>query len=111
MFPWVGDKTMNTLELLLGVRQIAVTNEGVSLNVRCSEADLRHAARELLRAGLPAPELLAERVSNKLVGKYDAFLSEELLNEDYASARLDVDAARLVLRQWADGSSNEMSAT
>ena len=94
---------MDTLELLLGIRQIAVTNEGVSLNVRCSEADLRHAAQELIRAGLPAPEDLAVRVSNKLVGKYDEFLSEELLNENYASARLNVDAAEAVLRQWADG--------
>jgi ATP-dependent Lhr-like helicase len=109
VFPWVGDKTMNTLELLLGVRQISITNEGVSLNARCSEADLRHAARELLAAGLPAPEILAERVSNKLIGKYDAFLSEDLLNEDYASARLDVDAARAVLQQWADGASNDRS--
>ena len=111
VFPWVGDKTMNTLDLLLGISQIEVTNEGVSLNVRCSEAELRHAARELIRAGLPAPKALAGRVPHRLVGKYDAFLSEELLNENYASAQLDVDAAQAVLRQWANGSSHDRSAT
>ena len=104
VFPWVGDKTMNTLELLLATRGITITNEGMSLNSKCSEAELLLAVQDLLQAGLPTPNALAAVVANKFIGKYDEFLSEELLNENFASARLDVDGARGALQKLARGS-------
>ena len=103
LFPWVGDKTMNTLELLLGAQGLAVSNDGVSLNIRATEMQTRRASADLLRKGLPPAHTLAHAVENKAIGKYDEFLPEDLLAQSYASARLDTDSARDTLLALVDG--------
>ncbi len=96
-FPWVGDKAMNTLELLLGAQGVVVSNDGVSLNIRATEVQIRRASDDLLRKGLPSAHTLAQAVENKFIGKYDEFLPEDLLAQSYASARLDIESAREAL--------------
>lgn len=90
---------LSTLSLVLESSGVDVVNEGVALQANCSERALRQNLHELLRAGLIPAEQLADRVSNKLVGKYDHYLPIELQNLNFASSALDVEGARSVLER------------
>ena len=98
-FPWCGTRGMCTLELAFISYGLSVSNEGVSLSVGCTEKELLEVARSLLSDGLPPAPELAARVGNKLLGKYDHYLPDELLDLNYASEIFDVPAAEGALRR------------
>jgi ATP-dependent Lhr-like helicase len=94
LFPWVGDRTLDTLALMLRREQFAeASRDGVAVVIpRATPADLRDA---LGRMGVHPPSAieLASEVRNKHVEKHHDVLCESLLNMDYASSRIDVGAA------------------
>ncbi len=94
LFPWVGDRALNTLGLILrshGIRSFAY---GPGLQLPQTPIDsIFGLVDKLIAQGPPKPEELAASVLNKRTEKHHRFLSEELLNADYASSQLDVDRA------------------
>ena len=91
IFPWRGDRIMNTLAVMLGTKGITVSQDGVALTcARTSPGRLLEAVRELEAAGMPAATALARGVRIKEKDKHDPWLGAELLTEAYAARDLDV---------------------
>jgi ATP-dependent helicase Lhr and Lhr-like helicase len=94
LFPWRGDRVMDTLVVWLSGLGHRVAAEGPALLFSDTPpADLR---RELTRiAAEPPPDArtLAATISNKQTEKFHPYLDEELLIADAASSRLDVNGA------------------
>ena len=94
LFPWAGDRIMNTLALQLRARQVAVAIEGLALLARdTTPLDLHAHLTALAAAGPPDARMLAASVENKRTEKHHVFLSDELLDADYASSQLDSEGA------------------
>ena len=94
LFPWAGDRIMNTLALQLRARQVAVAIEGLALLARdTTPLDLHTHLTALAEAGPPDTGTLAASVENKHTEKHHVFLSDGLLNADYASSQLDSEGA------------------
>ncbi len=94
LFPWAGDRVMHTLALQLRARRVAVSIEGVALLVRdTTPVDLHEHVKALADAGRPDTGMLAASVENKHTEKHHVFLSEGLLDADYASSQLDSEGA------------------
>ena len=90
LFPWAGDRIMNTLALQLRARRLAVAIEGMALLVRdTTPVELQYHIQALADAGPPDTGTLATSVENKRTEKHHVFLSEDLLDADYASSQLD----------------------
>ena len=110
-FPWCGDRVLSTLGLLLESAGVDVVNEGIALQANCSQQALQQRLRDILVRGLAPAEKLAERVSNKLVGKYDHYLPVELQNLNFACAILDVEGAKGVLERLQQSGELSVPAT
>ena len=92
IFLWKGDKILNTLLIQLLDIGLNVSQEGVALNIaRINENELTKHLEELTKEGPADPMKLASSVKNKLEEKYDHFLSDQLLNAEYASRSLDTE--------------------
>lgn len=92
VFPWAGDRVVDTLMVVLADRGLDVTSVGLALCVTGSGPEVvRAALRALLDAGLPEAIAIARRVSNQVEEKYDGFLPADLLAVDYVSRALDVE--------------------
>ena len=92
IIPWRGDIIMNTIGCLLATKGIKFDHRGVLLHCAASPTVIRAAADEISRGPRPNPVDLAAIVKNKSAEKYDHFLGETLLNEEYAQRSLDLDA-------------------
>jgi ATP-dependent Lhr-like helicase len=104
IFPWRGDRICSTLAVALTAFGIEVAQDGVCLTM--SNSTRQQAVDrlvELIEQDAPDPAVLAARVGNKVVEKYDEQLSEELLNEAFAARSLDVDGAWDAARQLLEG--------
>lgn len=100
LFPWRGDRIMNTLAVLFAGCGLAVSQEGLALTLgNCSPEQLLSVIRELAAGPPPDPVTLASRVRAKAHDKYDRYLGEELLNLAYAARALDVPGALASLAQ------------
>jgi ATP-dependent Lhr-like helicase len=100
IFPWVGDRIMNTLLVQLMARGLAVEKHGPVLTVFDAElpALVKHIAA-LARQGEADGEQLARRVANKRQQKHHPFLTSELLSADYASSSFDTAGALAVWKR------------
>ena len=99
MFPWVGDRVLHTIELILLTKQVEVVVGGPSLYIEArSPRLLEQQWSSILSEPPPSALQLARVVENKRTEKFHQYLSEELLCADYASSRLDVEGALKVLR-------------
>jgi ATP-dependent Lhr-like helicase len=102
LFPWVGDRCLDTLALMLrreGLRR--VTRDGVAVVVpEGSEGSVAEALERVVEDPPEALEL-ATIVENKVVEKHHWALGEALLVADYASSRLDVAGAVRAARALA----------
>ncbi len=105
--PWVGTTTSHTLALELQAAGVDVSVDGLALTCpRNTRADVLDALRSLVQRGPADPLMLAAHVPVKAENKYDPWLGNHLLNEDYAARRLDttrshVTAARLLQEEVA----------
>ena len=105
LFPWAGDRIMNTLALQLRARGIAVAMEGLAILARdTTPLDLHAHVTALAEGGPPDSRMLAASVENKRAEKHHVFLSEELLDADYAASQLDSEGTwRTAMRLSAHG--------
>ena len=100
IFPWAGDRALNTLLLELRSVGFPVGIEGVALVVRDSDpAAVRRTLGEVADAGVSDPLLLAAEAQDLRIEKHHWYLSQPLLVADYASSRLDAAAAIAAARR------------
>ena len=105
VFPWLGDKVVNTLVALL-TRQgyQACAFAGVIEIEKADAKQVRNDLLSLLDGQLPSATELAALVPEKEIEKYDEYLPEALLEEGYGRRAFDVDAALCwvgkVCRDW-----------
>jgi ATP-dependent Lhr-like helicase len=103
LFPWRGDRIMNTLLVTLARQGLNVGQDGVCLTVKgTTPTRLWTLIRELAAAPQPDPLALADSVRTKARDKYDRYLGEDLLNLAYAARALDVPAAWTTLADLAN---------
>ncbi len=94
LFPWAGDRVMNTLVVALRAAGLDAAAEGLAVVVQESDCESVCDALEALQTGaLGTAEALAAGVLNKRSAKYDWVLSEHLLALDYARRALDLPGA------------------
>ncbi|MDY0093990.1 MAG: DEAD/DEAH box helicase [Candidatus Vecturithrix sp.] len=100
---WRGDRVLDTLVAMLRAKGISAANEGVSIAISgVSLGEISQILKILIQEGAPDTYELAASVANKAVEKYDFFLSDQLLNADYASLRLDSEGALNALKSFID---------
>ncbi|MEU0156305.1 DEAD/DEAH box helicase [Micromonospora fulviviridis] len=102
LFPWRGDRIMNTLTVILARHGLEVGQDGLAITVgNCSPAQLLEVIKELAVSPPPDPVALASTVRAKMHDKYDRYLGEELQNLAYAARALDVPGAWASLAELA----------
>jgi ATP-dependent Lhr-like helicase len=94
IFPWKGDRVMNTLSVLFTTHGVKASRDGAALSLPVTTPEETSRILEsLLSQPLPDPVRLAAFVSNKEQDKYDEYLGEDLLNASYAARDLDLPGA------------------
>lgn len=94
LFLWTGDRIVNTIHVLLTQIGFQVSKTGMTLQIR--DCHPEKVFEELQQIAVTEPSesaQLAECVENKIVDKHDRYLTNELLNANYASKLLDVPGA------------------
>ena len=90
LYPWAGDRILNTLALQFRSLGANVANERPALLFsNTSPEDVRQQISALAGSGPADARDLADLVENKKTEKHHVFLSDELLCSDYASSQLD----------------------
>jgi ATP-dependent Lhr-like helicase len=103
LFPWRGDRIMNTLLVTFASQGLNVGQDGVCLTVKgTTPTRLWTLIRELAVASQPDPLALADSVRAKARDKYDRYLGPDLLNLAYAARALDIPAAWATLTDLAN---------
>lgn len=103
LFPWRGDRIMNTLLVTLANQGVHVGQDGVCLTVKgVTPTGLWNLVQELASAPQPDPVALAETVRAKSRDKYDRYLGADLLNLAYAARALDIPATWETLADLAN---------
>lgn len=98
ILPWVGDHALTTAALMLGGQDLEVSVDGPVLTVTHSSAEaVVDAAQSLLTSPALDPLVLARRVKNKAVDKWDWVLDADLAAEATAARLVDTDGAARVL--------------
>ncbi len=99
IFPWSGDRVMDTLVVALTAAGLEAARDGLAVSVEgADEAIVRQALTALIDGSLGDAEALAAPMLNKRQNKYDWVLSEQLLTADYARSALDLTGARAAAR-------------
>jgi ATP-dependent Lhr-like helicase len=108
LFPWRGDRIMNTLAVVLTSHGHDVGQDGVALTIRgTTPAALQTLIALLATQVPPEPTELADGVRVKATDKHDQYLNGDLLNLAYAANTLDVTGAWATLRALAAQQSPE----
>ncbi|MCP2259095.1 ATP-dependent helicase Lhr and Lhr-like helicase [Streptoalloteichus tenebrarius] len=98
VFPWLGDRILNTLVVWLTKSGFDTARDGVALTVSHSTpAQLRHAFQQMLTDDGTTAEDLAASVPNTIVDKHDEHLGDQLRVRAYAAGHLDLAGARAAL--------------
>ena len=94
LIPWMGDKIVNTLAvLLISAGYKTRSFAGVIEIEHTDHIDISNDLRTFTEKSTPSNADLAGRVENKGTEKYDYLLPESLLNEGYGTKAFDVDGA------------------
>lgn len=100
LFPWRGDRVLGTLVVWLSGRGFQVAKEGLALVFpNNGPAAVKKELAGLAAQEPPSPLDLARSVANKRTEKFHPYLSDPLLEADYASGSLDVKGAWEVARE------------
>ena len=93
IIPWMGDKIVNTLAvLLISQGYKASCFAGVIEIEGADHSDVSRCLKAFSRENKPSNTDLAKLVKNKQTEKYDYLLPENLLNEGYGAKAFDVDS-------------------
>jgi ATP-dependent Lhr-like helicase len=98
VFPWRGDRVLDTLCVLLHHAGIEADREGIAIVAKASEGAVVRVLDRLASAEMPSPLDLAATVPDKREEKWDEVLFGRLLDEAYAARALDVPGAWAWLR-------------
>jgi ATP-dependent Lhr-like helicase len=102
LFPWCGDRALDTVALALQVRGQRVMRHDASLLILGRDpGTVRAALLALDQSGLPSLIELGRMVRAREREKFHPFLPDELLREDFVSSRLDKEGARQVIARLA----------
>jgi ATP-dependent Lhr-like helicase len=94
LFCWKGDLVMNTILVQLQAKGLRVGRDAIALTIEeTTPAKVLKELRAIAAKPPINPVALATTVRNKINEKYDPFLSEELLCQNYASSYLDIQGA------------------
>ena len=100
LFPWMGDRVMNTLVVALSAAGLQASAEAMAVRVADGdEVSVWAALSSLVDGELGDAEDLAAPMLNKRENKYDWVLSDGLLTADYARRALDVPGAVAAARR------------
>jgi ATP-dependent Lhr-like helicase len=103
LFVWKGDRIQNTLLIQLRTAGFDIMRDGLVLTIsRKAQAEVIDALKALAERGPADPLSLAATVANKAAEKHHRFLSEDLLNVDYASRCLDCEGGWAAIRQLVE---------
>lgn len=94
IFPWLGDRAVNTITLLL--RNAGLKADCFSGIIEVRDADIAMCTdtiRRILNTPQPAAHDLANGIPNTFVEKHDLFVPQELRERDYGAKFFDVDGA------------------
>ncbi|MCU1685181.1 MAG: box helicase [Amycolatopsis sp.] len=110
LLPWTGDRQLHTLAAILNETGMEATVDGAALRlIGTPRSAALTAMAKIADSPAPGPDQLARKVENKTTAKFDDWLGEDLLCDQFGSASLDcigaVEAARLVAKASAAGSS------
>lgn len=93
LFPWAGDTTLNTMQLMLHQYEIESVMVSGCLEMEADEEQVMSVVRAITTAEPPDPLELAALVADRLVEKHDSLLSESLQNLAIATRDVDVPSA------------------
>ena len=100
LFMWRGDCVLNTLVLLLKYLDQDVIRDGLSICVSdCSPEKLTSLLNQIVKDCPCDTYALASIVKNKWSEKYDRYIPDSLLCENYASRFLNIDATIKALKE------------
>ncbi|EDH6434991.1 DEAD/DEAH box helicase, partial [Salmonella enterica subsp. enterica serovar Infantis] len=92
ILPWLGDQTVNTLSALLIQRGFkAGSFAGVVEVEKTTVSEVKQALFSALQEGLPSESRLAESIAEKCLEKYDEYLPEVLLTQEYGLRAFNVE--------------------
>ncbi|MEV6445460.1 DEAD/DEAH box helicase [Amycolatopsis sp. NPDC051716] len=102
LFPWTGDRQLHTLAVIFNATGMEAAVDSAALRlVGTASAAALTALRKVAKGLAPDAHELARKVESKATEKFDSWLSEELLCDQFESAVLDcpgaVQAARLLI--------------
>lgn len=94
-FPWVGTRTMQTFELCARADGLRVVKRQLSIRYEADEVTLRAHFEKVAKSQFD-PLDLVKLIPDRHRDKYDAFLSDELLDQSNISRCLQTDEAAAV---------------
>ncbi|SDG20408.1 ATP-dependent helicase Lhr and Lhr-like helicase [Lentzea fradiae] len=98
VFPWRGDRVLNTLTAWLTRAGVQAARDGVAFTVpKCTPAQLRAIFQQLLLEDDTTAEDIAAALPDTVVEKHDVHLGEHLRTRAYAAGYLDMAGARSAL--------------
>ena len=96
-FPWVGTRCLRTLAILAEIHGVACDTDRLSLSLALSDEDDFRSFWKQVLANPPSPSVLGEKVTPRMIEKFDEFLPEALLIRSCASDRLALPEALAAL--------------
>lgn len=99
LFPWIGTKKLETLNLALTVRNFEPRAANHVIEVaETTIASVTEVLREIAAEGVPDGEALADKVAMPFKEKFDQYLWPDLLRKVVIEERLDLQALPAVAR-------------
>ncbi|GHH59651.1 DEAD/DEAH box helicase [Lentzea cavernae] len=103
VFPWRGDRILNTLTAWLTRIGVQAARDGVAFTVpKCTPAQLRAILQQLLLEDDTTAEDIAAALPDTAVEKHDVHLGKPLRTRAYAAGYLDMTGARSALVDLVD---------
>lgn len=100
ILPWLGDQNVNTLSAFLIQRGFKADSfAGVVEVKKTTVADVKQALSSTLQDGLSSESRLAENIAEKYLEKYDEYLPEGLLTQEYGLRAFDVERVTAWLQE------------
>ncbi|NOY16566.1 MAG: DEAD/DEAH box helicase [Gammaproteobacteria bacterium] len=92
LFFWEGDVIQDTVVALLAYHGVRAENGGIVVTaIETNKDRVINALEELVDYPPKSEEELSREIKNKWIGKFDNFLSDDLLNKSYGSHRFDIE--------------------
>lgn len=108
VFPWLGDRVVNSLALLLTSQGLQAGNDdGILQIMKCSPLTFASAVQNLLAGARLTNQELARQVEGSPIEKFDHWVPKSLRQQGQALAFFDLDGAYNWLEKVAAGLSSE----